>query len=118
DVQTARANIDTLNAQLKSNDPQFLAKLPYLMPSLNTIKNTLHPSQWVAAIKDAYLAIPALPQAAAPAPEHAKPPVGHVPSRPTHPAAMAPRCVLPFRKTRWRRFGSASRIWGPDATYI
>jgi len=83
-TQRAAQDVDALNDQLKAADPQFAQKLQFLIPTLRVIKQTMHPSQWVPAIKDAYLAIPAIP---APAPIQAapvvKPPVGPVPVRPT-----------------------------------
>lgn len=99
-TQRARQDIDVLNDQLKAADPQFVQKLPFLVPTIQLIQQTQHPSQWAAAIRDAYLKIPALPQPApAPAPKPAaaapKPPVGAVPVRPTGNASAAMRPSIP-----------------------
>lgn len=81
ETDAAMSAIGQLNATLKANDPQFAAKLPFLQPALNMIRTTLPPSQWVNAIKDAYLALPAIPQ---PAPQvQQRAPVGNMPLRPT-----------------------------------
>ena len=68
---------------------KFAAKLPFLQPALNMIRTTLPPQQWVAAIKDAYLALPAIPQAQ---PVHQqRAPVSNMPLRPTGTAAPMTR---------------------------
>lgn len=67
--------LNTLGTQLEAQDPQYRAKLPYLLPSLETIKASLPPEQWAAATKQAYDRIPAPP--AQPKPK-AKPTPGPV----------------------------------------
>jgi hypothetical protein len=52
--------LNTLGNQLQANDPSYAAKLPYLLPTLQIIKQTLPPSQWVQATQNAYLQIPAI----------------------------------------------------------
>ncbi|MGA0588087.1 hypothetical protein ACO2Q2_13300 [Dyella sp. KRB-257] len=86
----ALTNIQQLNDTLKAADPDFARKLPLLQPALDLITTTMHPSQWHAAVQQAYAKIPALPPvAAAPAPapaparSNARPPVSHMPARPT-----------------------------------
>ena len=85
-VTRARADVDVLNDQLKAADPaQFAAKLQYLIPTLEVIRDRYPPHEWVQRITAAYLKLPSVPQpVAAPvvvAP--AKPRVGPVPLRPT-----------------------------------
>lgn len=67
--------LNTLGNQLEAQDPQYRAKLPYLISSLETIKASLPPEQWVAATQQAYARIPAPP--AQPKPK-AKPAPGPV----------------------------------------
>lgn len=76
----AMADVSALNDELKVSDPDFLRKLPYLQPALDTIRETLHPSQWARAIRAAHAKLPALPTVVAPAVAKT-PPVGHMPVR-------------------------------------
>ncbi len=72
--------LNALGAQLSASDPDYARKVPFLLPSLELIKRTMHPSQWVQATHEAYAQIPALPAVAA-APANV--PVTGVPMRPT-----------------------------------
>ena len=76
-VDRAMSGIDALNAELKAADPTFLQKLDALQPALAVIRENLPASQWVAAVRRAYQALPAVTPAAV------KPLVSAVPLRPT-----------------------------------
>jgi hypothetical protein len=84
-VNQALNDVKALNDQLKAGDSDFARKLALLQPTLDVIRETVHPSQWVARIERAYRALPPLPAAApAPAPATApRVPVSHMPVRPT-----------------------------------
>lgn len=84
-LNQAMTDITALNDQLKANDPDFPRKLPLLQPTLDIIRETVHPSQWKDRIERAYRQLPPLPAAApAPAPAPApRVPVSHMPVRPT-----------------------------------
>lgn len=84
-MSRAIADLETLNGQLKASDPDFGRKLVLLQPTLDVIRESVHPSQWVDRIQRAYNSIPVLPPvAAAPAPAPApRVPVSHMPVRPT-----------------------------------
>jgi hypothetical protein len=84
--------IDTLSARLKAADPNFLIKLPALKPTVDLIKQTLHPSQWAVAIERAYRA---LPEPARPAP---RPRPSPMPLRPTGGTQSASVTVRKFTK--------------------
>lgn len=69
--QAAQHGVEALNQlgnTLQTNDPDYARKLPFLLPTLQIIKQTLPPAQWVAATQNAYLQIPAMPAPAVPAP--------------------------------------------------
>src|SRR5690606_21453380 len=51
--QQAVAEVSALNAKLKSADPDFARKLPFLQPAIATIRDTLPPNQWAGAIERA-----------------------------------------------------------------
>ena len=53
--------INELEAAIRERDADFEQKLPYLMPSLKTIRQTLPPDQWVDAVIEAYQSLPAIP---------------------------------------------------------
>lgn len=76
-MSSAMSEIGALNNQLKATDPAFAQKLPLLQPTIDVIREQLHPSQWAGAIRAAYAKIPSIP---APAPI---PPVSQMPIRPT-----------------------------------
>lgn len=62
--EAAQHGVEALNQlgnTLQTNDPDYQRKLPFLLPTLKIIKQTLPPAQWVAATQDAYLQIPAMP---------------------------------------------------------
>lgn len=86
-VNQALTDVKALNDQLKAGDPDFGRKLALLQPTLDVIRETVHPSQWRDKIEQAYRKLPALPPAApAPAPAAApvaRVPVTHMPVRPT-----------------------------------
>ena len=103
-LQGAMQQIEQLNAQLKSTDPDFARKLPMLQPTLDVIRNSMHPSQWPAAIQQAYLSLPAFP---AIAPVRATPAVGHMPVRPGGSAAgMRPKPRDEVEAFRMGAYGS------------
>ncbi len=84
--QVRRQGISDLNAlevQLQASDPQFAAKRPTLLKIMQPIINRLPPTEWAAAVRDAYANIPA-PVAAAPAAKPAVP--GQQPFRGKNPA--------------------------------
>jgi hypothetical protein len=80
--ESARVGLNTLGEQLAAADPDYQRKLPFLMPVLRRIRESLPPERWVDEVRSAYAEIPALP-ATAPAPAAPRAPVGHVPLRPT-----------------------------------
>ena len=82
--------IDALSARLKASDPAFLAKLPHLKPTVDLIKQTLHPSRWPQAIERAYKALPT--PAPTPRPASVKP----MPLRPTGGGNSAAATVRKF----------------------
>lgn len=85
-LNQAITDITALNDQLKAADPDYARKLALLQPTLDVIRETVHPSQWKDKIERAYRKLPALPPAAAPAPAPApapRVPVSHMPVRPT-----------------------------------
>lgn len=104
-LDQAATDIGTLNNQLKAADPDFARKLPLLQPTLDLIRETLHPSKWVEEIAKAYRKLPALPAAApAPAPAPApgaRVPVSHMPVRasgmPTQMAAKPRNSMEAFK---------------------
>jgi hypothetical protein len=69
-------SLNQLGNTLQANDPDYERKLPFLLPTLQIIKQTLPPAQWVQATQNAYLQIPAMP--APVAPPAAKPTPGPV----------------------------------------
>jgi len=75
--QQALQDVAALGNQLRTSDPQFLQKFAYLQPTVEIIQATMPPSQWAAAIQQAYQRLPAIAApAAAPA----------APVRPNNPA--------------------------------
>lgn len=65
--ETARNDLNTLEVQLKANDPQYEAKKAMIVPILKPILAQLPASQWRAAFQQAYSqARVAAPRAAAP----------------------------------------------------
>ncbi|MBB3802047.1 hypothetical protein FHR47_002295 [Xanthomonas arboricola] len=83
------AQVQALGSQLKAADPAFPLKLQYLMPAVEIIQSTLPPDQWVSAIHNAYLRLPAV---AAPAPAApAAPRQANNPTRANAGASLAPK---------------------------
>ncbi len=80
-LDTARTGLNQLGEQLRAADPDYERKLPFLMPVLRRIRETMPPERWLDEVRAAYAEIPALPAAPAPAPAP-RAPVGHVPLRP------------------------------------
>lgn len=82
--ERGRVALNTLGEQLKAADPDYERKLPFLLPVLKRIRATMPPERWAEEVRAAYAEIPALPPVVQPAPAApARPPVGHVPLRPT-----------------------------------
>lgn len=75
--QQGAADVTALNAELSAADPQFKAKLNILAPSLQVLRETVHPSQWAPTIRRLFAetVVPSAPESRKPAP-------GHVPIRP------------------------------------
>ncbi|MDQ7996068.1 MAG: hypothetical protein AAGC76_09465 [Luteibacter sp.] len=77
-------DVAALSERLKATDPAFGEKLKVLAPVLDSIRQSVPPSQWVAKIEDVYQRIQvAAPVAAAPPAPAARPPVGSMPLRAT-----------------------------------
>ncbi|KIQ21554.1 hypothetical protein [Xanthomonas campestris] len=83
------SQVAALGEQLKASDPFFAKKLPFLMPTVDVIQQTLPPEQWVPAIHQAYLRLPAV---AAPAPAApAAPRQANNPTRANPGMSLAPK---------------------------
>jgi len=77
------SDVAALNNKLKAEDPDFDRKFQLLLPTLDVIRNSTPPAQWVAAIQRAWALVPALPPAAPPPAPPVRPRVGAMPVRPT-----------------------------------
>jgi len=80
--EQAMGDLRAVGARFQASDPAFSQKMAYLQPTLQVIQQTMHPSEWAAAAQRAYLALPSIASAPAPAAGQ-KPTVGAVPLRPT-----------------------------------
>lgn len=78
EAQSGVQSLNHLGDTLQANDPDYQRKLPFLLPTLQIIKQTLPPSQWVQATQNAYLQIPAMPAPVAAPVVAAKPTPGPV----------------------------------------
>lgn len=93
-IEQGKAALGGWDAKMMAADPTYAAKRPALNQMVAFIRQTLPPSQWLAATEAAYKTIPAVAPVAPPAP--AKPPVG--PVRPTGPRpTMAPEFDDPLK---------------------
>ena len=104
----ARAQLNQLGQSLHTADPaQYVAKYSALIPAMKIIRETMHPSQWQAAVFRVYQELPYTP-APAPAPTPApRPHVGAVPMRPTG-GNGAMRAAVPKDEVAAFKFGVES----------
>jgi hypothetical protein len=65
DYNTGMQQVVLLGNRLRTSDPAFAQKMPFLAPAVELIQKTLPPAQWAQAVQDAYTRLPAI---AAPAP--------------------------------------------------
>jgi hypothetical protein len=87
-------DVAALSERLKASDPAFGEKLKVLAPVLDSIRQSVPPSQWVAKIEDVYQRIQvAAPVAAAPPVAAVRPPVGAMPLRATGAATPMQRTL-------------------------
>lgn len=86
--QSGIAQAKEFEARMQAADPHYAAKFQALLPTIQLIRRSVHPSQWAKEIATAYAALPD-PVAAAPAPAApaARVRAGHVPARPGMAAA-------------------------------
>lgn len=83
-VRDAVGRLNDLGNQLTASDPHFAAKMEALAPTIELIKETVHPSQWLEKFQNAYLRIPTPRTAVADPPQaHKPPPLSAPPLRPT-----------------------------------
>lgn len=53
-IAQAKLDLDTVEKDLKANDPHYAAKRAQLVPILKPLFQTIHPSKWAASFQEAY----------------------------------------------------------------
>ncbi|HKK05650.1 MAG TPA: hypothetical protein VKA50_07365, partial [Gammaproteobacteria bacterium] len=83
----ALTDLQSLYSELGTNNANWQQQVQMLTPAIDIIVGSMHPSQWVGAIRDAYRKLPPIAATPAPAPapaaQGAKPPVATSPLRPS-----------------------------------
>jgi hypothetical protein len=79
-TQQARNDLSTLETTLRATDPLYEKKKALLVPVLQPVMKSLHPSQWKAAFQTAYANVK-LPGGGRPAGSGARPNLGQQPMR-------------------------------------
>lgn len=82
-AQQGLNDLIAIDAEFKASDADYARKRPILNGIVATIRQTLPPTQWAQATRNAYKGIVLPPVQSAPPPQAQTPAAGHVPLRPT-----------------------------------